>query len=122
MGSHSKLKCQQAFIWGGDSPVEFDDMMRPLVVDVGCGFGVSLLGLAALECLQSEGSDSIMEKRGYNYLGCDLSSHCISYASGEKMMAAHPSRSIIAYVVLCYHRNSTAVEYSKSLSLLCGTC
>jgi hypothetical protein len=68
-------------IWGGDSPLGFADMSLPLVVDVGCGFGVSLLGLAALA---ESSSRSETENRGvignWNCLGCDLSSHCIRYA------------------------------------------
>jgi hypothetical protein len=53
-------------------------MTLPLVLDVGCGFGVSLLGLAAAE--HSRGG--VAAPVAYNYLGCDLSSHCIAYASG----------------------------------------
>jgi SAM-dependent methyltransferase len=61
-----------AFIWAGDSPLGFQDMTLPLVIDIGCGFGVSLLGLATSN---AAGSDM-------NYLGCDLSTHCIDYARG----------------------------------------
>lgn len=72
---------REQFLWGGDSPVEFADTSRPLVVDVGCGFGVSLLGLAAVE--HGGGSSGGRSGTKYNYLGCDLSSHCIAYASGN---------------------------------------
>jgi hypothetical protein len=75
---------REKFLWGGDSPVEFADMSLPLVVDVGCGFGVSLLGLAAVEHTRSSNTGTgTGSGKGYNYLGGDLSSHCIAYASGN---------------------------------------
>ena len=74
----------------------FDDPTLPLVLDVGCGFGVSLLGLAAAGYLP--GAAAVAQaaaasdgaggggKRGSgksaNFLGCDLSAHACSYASG----------------------------------------
>jgi hypothetical protein len=59
-------------------------MSLPLVVDVGCGFGVSLLGLAAVEHTRSSNTGTgTGSGKGYNYLGGDLSSHCIAYASGN---------------------------------------
>lgn len=48
----------------------FQDPSLPLVVDMGCGFGVSLLGLA------QQGAAA------YNYLGVDMSSMAINYAQG----------------------------------------
>lgn len=60
-------------LWRGDSPVRFADTSRPLVVDVGCGFGVTLLGWAS----QAAQSNEYM-----NFLGCDLSQHCVDYARG----------------------------------------
>lgn len=49
----------------------FNDPHRPLIIDVGCGYGVSLLGLSNLP----EWSDC-------NLLGADLSSLATGYASG----------------------------------------
>lgn len=82
--------------------MEFQDATLPLVVDVGCGFGVSLLGLAAVEHRHrhahrdsekpdfgNKSGEGNVGVGGYNYLGCDLSSHCIAYASG--MMCARQS-------------------------------
>ena len=56
----------------------FADPSLPLVVDVGCGFGVSLLGMA-LE--RSEGGEG-GEGTRFNYLGGDLSGHAIGFANG----------------------------------------
>jgi len=52
-----------------DVTAEFIDDSRPLVVDVGCGLGVSLLGLAA-------------EDASRNYLGVDLNPQLVGYANG----------------------------------------
>ncbi|KAJ1415185.1 hypothetical protein B484DRAFT_434790, partial [Ochromonadaceae sp. CCMP2298] len=79
---------QERFIWGGDSPLGFADSSRPLVVDVGCGFGVSLLGLAQAAAAgagrENNGNSSMDSSTwsGCNFLGCDLSSHCVAYAQG----------------------------------------
>ena len=57
----------------------FDNPTRPLVVDVGCGFGVSLLGLAKdnVNCPSSE-----IKTTECNFLGVDLSRIAIGYAQG----------------------------------------
>eukprot|EP00956_Cyclotella_meneghiniana_P005784 scaffold7493_cov58-Cyclotella_meneghiniana.AAC.4 len=65
----------------------FRDPMRPLVVDIGCGMGVSLLGLASQNktpcmknntCVESLSLD--WEK--HNFIGVDLSRLGIRYAHG----------------------------------------
>lgn len=85
-------------IWDGDSPLGFADMSLPLVVDVGCGFGVSLLGVAAMaeEVARSHISDSSIGN--WNCLGCDLSSHCIHYAQSisSRWNLSHRCRFCIA--------------------------
>jgi hypothetical protein len=73
-------------VWQGDSPIGFADMNAPLVVDVGCGFGVTLLGLAASRYVYRNSDDTSFYSRNLpegdiNFLGCDLSNHCVSYAS-----------------------------------------
>ena len=55
----------------------FADPYRPLVVDVGCGMGLSLLGLASLAMDNDGGNESWSE---YNFLGVDLNAVAISYA------------------------------------------
>lgn len=64
----------------------FDDPSLPLVVDVGCGFGVSMLGLSLRE--KKEISSNPTEKmstdsRGmkHNFIACDMSHRAIGYAS-----------------------------------------
>ena len=49
----------------------FDDPSLPLYVDVGCGLGTSLLGLAADQARQPA-----------NYLGCDMSPGAVAFARG----------------------------------------
>jgi hypothetical protein len=73
-------KKRSRVIWGGDSPLGFADMSLPLVVDVGCGFGVSLLGIAALAEYSLLHPAETQKVGNWNCLGCDLSSHCIRYA------------------------------------------
>ena len=60
-------------------PLTFQDPSRPLVIDLGCGLGVSLLGLASL----NEGSASKMgiDWGDCNYLGCDLNPLLIRFGS-----------------------------------------
>jgi tRNA G46 methylase TrmB len=58
----------------------YDDASRPLVIDCGCGMGVSLLGLA-----QSTGNDSsplLGDSSQLNFAGVDLNGLAISYARG----------------------------------------
>ena len=52
----------------------FDDVTRPLIVDLGCGYGTSLLGL----CYNNDKD----KDNAYNYLGCDMSRAAVLYASG----------------------------------------
>jgi hypothetical protein len=89
-------KKRSRVIWSGDSPLGFADMSLPLVIDVGCGFGVSLLGIATAAATaaasvmtgqsqqnsfpHSNSSFSSSLIGNWNCLGCDLSSHCVRYA------------------------------------------
>lgn len=61
----------------------FDDPDRPLVVDVGCGLGVSLLGLASQESSSSDGPSSRipLDWSNCNYLGGDLSEATVRFAN-----------------------------------------
>lgn len=59
----------------------FVDPKRPLVVDVGCGMGISLLGLASTTSNESEVAFSVDWTR-CNYVGVDQSSLTINYAKG----------------------------------------
>ena len=54
----------------------FEDPHRPLVVDVGCGMGVSLLGLASLS------GEEAAPWEQCNFLGIDLNPVTIGYGSG----------------------------------------
>ena len=65
----------------------FTDPSRPLVVDIGCGMGVSLLGLAKGDyqassqvLLNSHGSS--MAWKDFNFVGVDLGGLGIGYARG----------------------------------------
>jgi SAM-dependent methyltransferase len=65
----------------------FEDPSRPLVVDIGCGMGISLLGLALNTVGISEEdfqpANNVLEMSSeYNFLGVDLSSLAIGYAQG----------------------------------------
>jgi hypothetical protein len=61
----------------------FDDPTRPLVVDLGCGFGVFILGLSTkakwtLNPLLSDG----MDLSDCNFVGVDLGQLGTGYATG----------------------------------------
>lgn len=53
----------------------FADPSLPLVLDLGCGYGVSILNLCD-QCAQQQGG------RKLNFLGVDLSNRAIGYAAG----------------------------------------
>ncbi|CAJ1952508.1 unnamed protein product [Cylindrotheca closterium] len=73
----------QEYNWNG----MFKDPSRPLVIDVGCGMGVSLLGLASgnsqvsSQVLLGENSSSLSWK-DCNFVGLDLGALGIGYARG----------------------------------------
>jgi SAM-dependent methyltransferase len=66
----------------------FDDPTLPLVVDIGCGFGVSVLGLSYRQhCLNAAiaergGKHTVEGYRKRNFIACDMSDRAVSYASG----------------------------------------
>ncbi|KAG7357067.1 putative methyltransferase [Nitzschia inconspicua] len=65
----------------------YEDLSRPLVVDIGCGMGVSLLGLATLSYGSYEDvgryvTDFPSFGESCNYLGGDLSLLSLNYARG----------------------------------------
>ena len=70
-------------------PPQFDDPSLPLVIDIGCGLGVTLIGLAArakaykVEELNNNNDDDQIHFHWskYNYLGSDLSKKAIQWAS-----------------------------------------
>lgn len=79
--------CPSATIMQIDWLSCFDDPSRRLVIDIGCGMGISLLGLASLDSksLVSEPSSVFKHARPeeeFNYLGVDLSGLTIGYALG----------------------------------------
>ena len=61
----------------------YDDTTRPLVIDVGCGMGISLLGLATLqdEGQSLEGSVLDLDWTECNFLGADLSRLAIGFGT-----------------------------------------
>jgi SAM-dependent methyltransferase len=60
----------------------FADPTRKMIVDVGCGMGVSALGLSSLDG-NSESTTTIdYDWSSYNYVGVDLSQIGIGYAKG----------------------------------------
>ncbi len=73
-----------------DRPIKwnevFDDPTLPLVVDIGCGMGVSILGLATSACSNKDAkidneSELMLEWNNCNFFGADLSQLAINYAS-----------------------------------------
>lgn len=63
--------------------IKFKDKTLPLIIDLGCGFGVSLIGLCIHNSREETRKRQCTQhsKQSFNYLGCDLSSRCISFAS-----------------------------------------
>ncbi|KAL3764218.1 hypothetical protein ACHAWU_004030 [Discostella pseudostelligera] len=59
----------------------FKDPSRPLVIDVGCGMGVSLLGLASNQHINDD-NEMHLEWSECNFVGVDQSRLAIGYANG----------------------------------------
>ena len=76
----------QQYCWQYCWSAMFKDTSRPLVVDVGCGMGVSLLGLASLDNNighhTTQHDEIQIEWSECNFLGVDLSRLAIRYAQG----------------------------------------
>jgi SAM-dependent methyltransferase len=67
----------------------FEDPSRPLVVDVGCGMGVSLLGLATgprddTDDRLRRAADIRIDWGGCNFIGVDLSRLAVGYAQSVR--------------------------------------
>jgi len=78
----------------------FVDQTRPLVVDIGCGYGVSLHGLATLkeqDLARSSKDELDIEWDKCNYLGIDLSRTAIGFANSLSSRWGISGR--LAYVV-----------------------
>jgi hypothetical protein len=63
----------------------FDNPQRPLVIDVGCGMGLSLLGLVSSSSLKENSQskqDGSFHSQECNFLGVDLNAVTIGYAKG----------------------------------------
>ena len=70
------------------NPPQFDDPSLPLVVDVGCGLGVTLLGLASSNICTRKSKASFqldLDWSRYNYLGSDLSLTAIQWATSQAL-------------------------------------
>jgi hypothetical protein len=81
---------------------QFNDATRPLVLDLGCGLGVSLLGLASLG-RDARSRDLFLNQLGVdltqsNFLGCDLSLLNVRFA---RTMASRWSMSGRLQYALC---------------------
>jgi hypothetical protein len=63
------------------NPPQFDDPSLPIVVDVGCGLGVTLLGLASNYGVSKGEYNLDLDWSKYNYLGSDLSLTAIQWAT-----------------------------------------
>lgn len=68
------------------SIARLENRLKPVVIDIGCGFGVSLLGLASRPDLERAGdgfsSFSNITWSQCNYLGCDVSASATRFANG----------------------------------------
>ena len=60
----------------------FEDPKRPLVIDIGCGMGISLLGLATLkDHKKTDANEMDVNWSDCNFLGADLSRLAIGYGT-----------------------------------------
>mmetsp|Transcript_11612 Transcript_11612/g.21706 ORF Transcript_11612/g.21706 Transcript_11612/m.21706 type:complete len:634 (-) Transcript_11612:43-1944(-) len=60
----------------------YEDPTRPLVLDIGCGMGISLLGLSSMKEVDCDGNGLInLEWPNCNFLGADLSRLGVNFAT-----------------------------------------
>ena len=59
-----------------------NDLSRPLVVDIGCGFGSSLIGLASLDAQSGCASSDVVAFADCNFVGGDLSQLATRFGHG----------------------------------------
>mmetsp|Transcript_18295 Transcript_18295/g.26193 ORF Transcript_18295/g.26193 Transcript_18295/m.26193 type:complete len:455 (+) Transcript_18295:40-1404(+) len=124
----SKQDCQNALTVEEllDTPPMFHDMSLPLVIDVGCGLGVTLIGLAAKANGEEEmigtttnNHDLNLNWSKYNYLGSDLSSKAMQWATSLTLRRKLDGRCQFLHAstetVLEYLNRSNSVEVKMIL-------
>lgn len=81
------------------SAARFDEPQLPLVLDLGCGFGTTLLSMLDLDLpeLRPELQPEYSDRTRVNVLGCDASSTKCAYASGIAARWGHSSRASFAH-------------------------
>jgi SAM-dependent methyltransferase len=96
----------------------FHDTSKGLVVDIGCGCGVSLLNLSRIDknevLLGNQDDVPGMEWSDYNYAGIDLNKQLVDYANGVVSRLNHNDGGRINF--FC----SPAIELLKSLQIYAG--
>lgn len=86
------------------------DPTLPLIVDLGCGFGLSLLGMA---------SQTEQQAKEYNFLGIDLSVRALRYASGlsQRWQLDGQCKFVLMDALTAVHKIQE--EYSGEVALVC---
>lgn len=113
----------------------YEDATQPLVLDIGCGMGVSILGLSSLKDVDCQDNDMInLEWSKCNYLGADLSRlgvnfatavskrsnskknvHFVSCAAEE--IVAHVATSYPGCLRLCMIQFPTPFRFSETIDI-----
>jgi SAM-dependent methyltransferase len=104
----------------------FDDPTLPLVVDIGCGMGASLLGLATLDQARQDSFNASPDRHGLeridwrqcNYVGCDLSQLAIGYGRGIAQRWSVDGRLQFAYASAMDLTNSVKTHYPGKVALI----
>jgi SAM-dependent methyltransferase len=104
----------------------FDDPTLPLVVDIGCGMGVSLLGLATSDHAPEDSFNASPGGHGLehidwsqcNYVGCDLSQLTIGYGRGIAQRWNVDGRLQFTYASAMDFMNSVKPHYPGKVALI----
>jgi SAM-dependent methyltransferase len=104
----------------------FDDPTLPLVVDIGCGMGASLLGLATLDQARQDSFNTSPDGHGLehidwrqcNYVGGDLSQLTIGYGRGIAQRWNVDGKLQFTYASAMDLMNSVKNQYPGKVALI----
>jgi SAM-dependent methyltransferase len=97
---------------------QFNDASRPLVVDIGCGMGVSLIGLTRCHDDSNNLLPTGLSWQDCNFIGCDLSPLAVRFGRGTANRWGLDDRLQFVHAEAEAFLDSLLDEYNGSVALL----